>query len=80
MVMEEEKERKPARIRGFRRPGARRPFRPRSRFRPHLEAEEEHKDEMKLEEMIKALGEGSPQKEEFEKFLKEQLGSTGPGR
>ena len=81
MVEEEEEERllgRPGlRLRGFRRPRPRPRFRPPSRLRPHLQDNEERE----LEEMMAALGENSPLKAEFEKFMKEQLGAgTGPRR
>ena len=65
------------RLRGFRRPRPRPRFRPPSRLRPQLQDNEERE----LEEMMAALGENSPLKAEFEKFMKEQLGTgTGPRR
>ena len=65
------------RLRGFRRPRPRPRFRPPSRLRPHLQDNEERE----LEEMMAALGENSPLKAEFEKFMKEQLAvGTGPRR
>ena len=65
------------RLRGFRRPRPRPRFRPPSRLRPHLQDNEERE----LEEMMAALGENSPLKAEFQKFMKEQLGAgTGPRR
>ena len=79
MVEEEERAigRPGLRLRGFRRPRPRPRFRPPSRLRPHLQDNEERE----LEEMMAALGENSPLKAEFEKFMKEQLGGgTGPRR
>ena len=65
------------RLRGFRRPRPRPRFRPPGRLRPQQQDDEERE----LEEMMAALGENSPLKAEFEKFMKEQLGGgTGPRR
>ena len=65
------------RLRGFRRPRPRPRFRPPGRLRPQQQGDEERE----LEEMMAALGENSPLKAEFEKFMKEQLtGGTGPRR
>ena len=66
------------RLRGFRRPRPRPRFRPPGRLRPQQQGDEEERE---LEEMMAALGENSPLKAEFEKFMKEQLtGGTGPRR
>ena len=66
------------RLRGFRRPRPRPRFRPPGRLRPQQQDDEEERE---LEEMMAALGENSPLKAEFEKFMKEQLtGGTGPRR
>ena len=66
------------RLRGFRRPRPRPRFRPPGRLRPQ---QQDNEEERELEEMMAALGENSPLKAEFEKFMKEQLtGGTGPRR
>lgn len=78
----EEEERPGPRLRGFRRPnrfrsqaGSGGRIRQPARFRPQEAVE----DKEALEAMMKALGEGSELKAEFEKFMEEQLG-TGPSR